>query len=575
MMGAQSRQIGRMLAAMALLAPGLMAVGGAAARDQRVDYTVRFSATPEPGLDVTLALKGDADGVTQINLPDRWAGEQRLYELLSNIAVQGGTVETPDGRPATRIIRHRPGQRLRISYRVSSAWQADPVIGMPGASNPYRPVIRPAWFNVLGNGVFALPASEITRPARVRWHVPRGWTLASDTEHPDLDLEDVVESVTLAGRDVRLTSQTVEGGPLRIAVHGRLDLDEAELVRAVTTVSQAQRRFWGSRGEVFLVTLVTIGRAPGAISVGGTGRDDAFAVWTVEDAPIESLERLLAHEHIHSWIPRRIGAMAPGAAEAEQYWVSEGFTEFYTFRSLLASGIWSPEQFVEAWNGQLLEYAASPNRATSNREAAAGFWSSRDLQRLPYTRGAVMAAWLDARIRATSGGRHDLDDLMLAMQAQQRTDPTELVATRLQRLAREAFGVDFATLVEAIHTQGADALFPQDGWGECLEVTSSEQAEFHRGFDVAATQRNGLIVAGTVEGGPAWQAGLRDGMRIVRRTGGSPPDPTVPLTYLIDDSGTERVLSWLPEGPRRFSAQRLKLGPQGNTPHCVALLAGQ
>lgn len=575
MVRARSSRIGRALVAVACLVPGFLAVAGLAPRTDRVDYTARFSAGDKPGLDVTVVLRGDADGLTQINLPDSWGGEERLYELVSDFEVEGGTVETLPERPAVRLIRHQPGQRLAISYRVSSGWQADPEIGMPNASNPYRPVIRPTWFNVLGNGVFALPAGDTSRPARIRWTVPPGWTLASDTQHRDLDLDDIVESVTLAGTDVRLYSRRVEGGPLRIAVHGRLEIDEAELVQAITTVSQAQRRFWNSRGEVFLVTLVSIGSAPGALSIGGTGRGDAFAVWTVSDAPIEALERLLAHEHIHTWIPRRIGAMPAGPEEAEHYWVSEGFTEFYTFRSLLASRIWSPDAFVAAWNAQLLEYAASPQRATTNHEAAAGFWTSRDLQRLPYTRGAILAALLDAQIREATGGRHDLDDLMLAMQARHRIDPDELVGTRVLRLARELYGVDFTATVEAVHSQGADALFPSGGWGGCLEVSSREQPEFHRGFDVEATQRNGLVVAGTVEGSPAWQAGLRDGMRIVRRTSGNPPDPTVPLTYVVDDNGAERVMSWLPEGPRRFTVQSLRLGPEGTTPRCRALLAGQ
>ncbi|MCU0883022.1 MAG: hypothetical protein MUF14_10195 [Hyphomonadaceae bacterium] len=558
----------------AIIAGALM-LGGAATPDQRVDYAVRYTATTAPSLQVTISLKGDADGTTQIELPNSWGGEERLYELISNFAVQGGSAETPPERPSTRIIRHRPGQRLRITYQVASGWQADPVIGMPRASNPYRPIIRPDWFNVLGNGVFALPAGGTDRPARIRWQVPSGWTLASDTQHADLDLKDIVESVTLAGPDVRLYSETVEGGPLRIAVRGQLAMDEAALVRAVTTVSAAQRRFWRSRGESFLVTLVPIGTAPGAISVGGTGRGDAFAVWTVADAPLETLERLLAHEHIHTWIPRRIGAMQVGPKEPEQYWLSEGFTEFYTFRSLLASGIWSADEFVAAWNQQLLEYASSPVRTVSNQDAAMGFWSDPDLQRLPYTRGAVIAAMLDHDIRTATDGRQDLDDLMLAMQAQHQADPTELVSTRALRLARELYGVDFGPRLEAIHSGGTDAIFPAGGWGPCLTVRTAEQAEFHRGFDVAATQRNGLVVTGTIEGSPAWQAGLRDGMRIIRRTGGSPPDPTVPLTYLIDDSGTERTLSWLPEGPRRFTVQALELGPQGTTPACLARLAGQ
>jgi predicted metalloprotease with PDZ domain len=43
----------------------------------------------------------------------------------------------------------------------------------------------------------------------------------------------------------------------------------------------------------------------------------------------------------------------PMRDEASDYWLSEGFTDFYTFRLLVRDGIWSNEQYADAVNDVL------------------------------------------------------------------------------------------------------------------------------------------------------------------------------------------------------------------------------
>ncbi|MBL8536547.1 MAG: hypothetical protein JNM59_04000 [Hyphomonadaceae bacterium] len=87
------------------------------------------------------------------------------------------------------------------------------------------------------------------------------------------------------------------------------------------------------------------------------------------------------------------------------------------------------------------------------------------------------------------------------------------------------------------------------------------------------------IIAGTVVDGPAWRAGLRDGMRLIGRRGGEIGNPTVEIAYEIEDAQGRRVLSWMPQGARtvRFRQLNLAAAQQNGGPGlgpCGRRLAG-
>src|SRR6185436_12913525 len=92
--------------------------------------------------------------------------------------------------------------------------------------------------------------------------------------------------------------------------------------------------FWQDPNDPFLVTLLPIIGTPNSQSLGGTGRGDAFALFATDNNPDSVINRILAHEHIHTWIPRSLGRM-PNKDEARDYWFSEGFTDFYANRLLV------------------------------------------------------------------------------------------------------------------------------------------------------------------------------------------------------------------------------------------------
>ena len=191
--------------------------------------------------------------------------------------------------------------------------------------------------------------------------------------------------------------------------------------------------YWGNDAGRYLVTIIPFAPpGPGATSIGGTGRGDAFAFFATTNALPEMLDRLMTHEMAHSWVNARIGGFSDTVPEAEQFWLSEGFTDFTSWRALVRAGVWTPEQYFAQFNDALREYDASPLRAAPNKEAARLFWTDEKAQRLAYLRGMLFAHWADDRLRRAPGGS-SMRDLLLTMQGPLRQPAAMLLPCSVPR----------------------------------------------------------------------------------------------------------------------------------------------
>ena len=157
-----------------------------------------------------------------------------------------------------------------------------------------------------------------------------------------------------------------------------------------------------------------------------------------------------------------------------------------------------------------------------------GFWSDRELQDLPYQHGFLLASLIDHRLRERSNGRNDMDDVFERMkQLAEATRPRGDADTTRGLLAGSAFvaaarelGVDPTPEIAANILNGAAFALPADLLGAGATIETLEAPEFTRGFDAMATHVAGGVVAGCVLDGPGYAAGMRDGMKIVKREGG-------------------------------------------------------
>ncbi|NEX93001.1 M61 family metallopeptidase [Caulobacter sp. 17J65-9] len=548
----------------AVLLAAAVLTTSAAARPPETE-PVRYQVTPVmqgadlQALEIEIRFRGDADGETRLELPNEWGGETELWRRLTGLTVTGASV-AEDG-PQARILKHAPGAPLTVRYRVSSGAAADP-------RAPYRPIVRPGWFSVLGETVFVVPADSAGRSASFRWgRLPRGWTAASDAEHGamgrPLSVDDVVESVSLGGADVTVQARDIPGGRLRVAARGSRLFTDAELADLAARVIGADRSFWNDTAEPFFVAMTPLEDAAQGSVYRGTGRTDGFALYGTANVDLAAYRYLLAHEHSHTWVPRALGRMPEGAQEPSAYWFSEGFTDFQSYRSLLRSGVWSPEEFVARLNETLAAYAASPVRTAPNTRVVADFWTDYAVEKLPYQRGMLLAWTWDRRLREASGGRLDMDDVLLRMRDGARADGAgaTFAPDRFFATYREMSGVDLSADYARYVTDGAAVLLPADLFGACAEIRTETFPAFDRGFDAEKTAAAGNVITGLRADSPAYAAGLREGMKLVKREGGQPGDSRVEYVLRVSDGAGERLIRFQPVGKGEVTRQTVVLAP--------------
>lgn len=549
----------------------------------QTDSLVRYTVAPVmegallAGLAVEMRFAGDADGETRLLLPDEWAGTDSLWRQVEDVRVEGAAAVREDGDVA-RVITHAPSAALAVRYRVRSGYAADPGFGYQKAV----PIILPGWFFFHGEGVFATPEGRAEAPARFAWSgFPASWKVASDLDHlsdarPGT-VNDVVESASIGAPDLTVIQSMVDGAPVRLAMRGEWNFGATTFGDALARVFQAENALWGDAGRPFFVPLAPLGGTGSGLSYTGTARSDAFSVASTPGFPLAEGTRFLAHEYMHTWIPVEIGGYPGGQGETAA-WLTEGWTDFYAPRALLRAGLWTPAEYVAELNRVLMRNAGSPARAIPNTELVERFWSDPNVHQLPYDRGHLLALLLDYRIRAQSGGRADMDDVMLAQREYAVLNAREGTrvdaAALLPIVARESLGMDLAAELDRHVERGEPVTLPADLFGACARVENVTQPEFHRGFDLPATEANGMRITGVDPASPAYAAGMRDGMRIISREAGTPGDATTEYAYRVDDAGTERVIRYLPRGKGRVTFQRVQLTPEASSEACVRLMSG-
>jgi len=556
----------------ALLAAAALWLGCAAAAFAAPAQIVDYRLSPElkngrlTALAIRISFRGAGSGRTVLALPEGYgsAGKDG-WRAVHDLKIDGATsVETPE--PGRRVIAARPAAALVVSYRVVPTQDHDPKME---EIEEYRPIIRPTWFEAVGSSLFARPFadddSEAT-PVRFDWAGPADMPFASDLEavagerRPGTKrgtLRDIRTGVVIGGRDLTVA----HSGAVRLAmIHADVfSLPPATLAEFAGRILHAERAFWGDPDAPFLVTMApVITPSPLSKFVNGTGRSAGFATLVSTNVTLTDLAALFAHENFHTWNSPQLGGQGYEGPRGAGLWFSEGFTDFYTRRLLARSGVLAPEAVADIWNNMLIAYAASPARTLTNDEAADGFWTNPFAQKALYQRGAMLAAIWDARLRAQSGGRVSLDDVMRAQRKAAVEAGRSTTAAKLFPVVAARFGLDVQADLDRYVDRGEPIELPADVFGPCARVSWREQATFDRGWDTKATSAAGGVVTGLREGSPAWRAGIRDGMRIVGRSFDHPDDSTVEQMIRVRTTdGAEREVRFKPEGEGQLKVQHV------------------
>jgi predicted metalloprotease with PDZ domain len=388
----------------------------AAVAEQPVTLHYTFTpilGTTGPSLHVMLTFRGSENGQSKLILPTTWAGERDLFNAVHNLkSVNSTTSITPTGDDGVRILRYPPKSMVSISYDLVNDWT-----GSLRHPKEFHVVIGNT--HAIFNGQNGLVHPEIDQTMQVqinfRWRgLPKNWIVASsfgtgrNNQHFRGEWRTVYDAVFSSG-DFRLTQRESHGETLTLAARGSWIFSDQQAVDEILRIFEVERKFWGETNPSrFLVILTPFDQDLG--SSDGSAFSNAFLLYLSRKQTFLTDEKsLLAHEVFHTWNPYRMGVLGGQATE----WFTEGFTVYYQDRILLQAGLLSYSEYLERLNRIVSAYWSSPDRNWSQTQWLERKHTGNPESELPYKRGAVIALWLDQRLRKNSSNTRSLDSCML------------------------------------------------------------------------------------------------------------------------------------------------------------------
>ena len=214
------------------------------------------------------------------------------------------------------------------------------------------------------------------------------------------------------------------------------------------------------------------------------------------------LHYTVAHEMVHS-LARNLAK-----EDIEGDWYTEGLANYIALTVPDAAGLYTPAEYLELVSGQSAGYYTNAKRSLPNSALPAIVWSGRNAWMLPYNRGTLYLADLDAKLKAHGAGVSVLDlsnEMSARMNAGAPEDHNTWLAVLSKRVGSWAVQ-DWNDMMEG------KLIVPAAGaFGPCMHAAKEDVRIFDLGFASPVRLTAGASIGGLVKGSPAERAGLRDG----------------------------------------------------------------
>lgn len=425
-----------------------------------------------PTLHVVLTFEGTSSGSSTLILPTTWAGERDLFRSVKNLhSLESAVSLSATDNPGEVLLRYPPNQKVRVTYDLVTDWTG-------GLHHPkeFRALVTTN--NVIFNGQNGLVNPPLAQDARVSvtfgWrNLPANWKVASSFGAQNISQKfkgqwsRVHDALFVAG-DFRFTYDHSSGEHLILAARSSWLFSDREAIEEIANIFRVEREFWGEhKPSEFLVVLVPFDQDLG--SSDGTAFTDSVLLYLSRKQTFLTDEKsILAHEIFHSWNPYRMGI----ASGDETQWFTEGFTRYYQDRILQQARLVDYPDYLTRLNRIIAVYWSSPARNWTQDEWLARKATNNDSSVAPYSRGTMIALWLDQRIRQESGGRDTLDERMFSLV---RSKPdVHLTTDYLLSMLDKAMQPQDVAALRSFVVDGATVPLPEKLVGDCGELKRPE-----------------------------------------------------------------------------------------------------
>ena len=412
--------------------PLLLVLAQNAFAQESIEYVLRFPEAATHYVEVEASYPtGGHDGVDlmmAVWTPGSYLVREfaRHVEALQGQTLGGAPLEVTKTRKNRWHIDTEGDERVRLRYRVYSR----------------EMTVRTNWvdadFAILNGAPTFLTLVEGHALAHdVTLELPDAWaeSWTAMPGHPDggrhhyvaPDFDTLVDSPIYAGNPAVYEFE-VAGKKHYLVNHGEGDIwDGLRSAEDVETIVEEALRFWGTPPYDRFVFLNMIAEAGGGLE----HKSSTLIMTSRWRARVpEQYRRWLgtvSHEFFHAWNVKRLrpASLGPFDYETEVYskslWVAEGVTSYYDDLLLERAGLYTEKQYLKLLSRRIESLQTTPGRKVRPLELSSfDSWirQYRPDENSPnstisyYTKGAVVAFLLDARIRIATKGAKSLDDIM-------------------------------------------------------------------------------------------------------------------------------------------------------------------
>jgi len=402
-----------------------------------IRYTLSFPAPQTHYVHVRAEVPAAGRDSVELSMAVWTPGSYLVREFSRH--VESVTAESPGG------IALRVEKTAKNRWRVATGGALMVIVSYRVYGREMS--VRTNWIEsdfafVNGAPTFLTLAGEPRRSHEVSIVPASGWTRSitalepavrpkPDTTAPHTycapDYDTLVDSPILIGNP-ELYEFSVDGVPHVLANAGDTTFfDSSRVVKDLEAIVRAHKEFWGSFPYQRYVFINLLTEAGGGLE---HARSSVLMAsrWATRTrkAHLRWLE-LASHELFHAWNVKRLRPIELGPFDYERevftpsLWVVEGITDYYGDVLVLRAGRSSAQEFLDSLSDKIEELQTTPGRAVrSVTQASMDAWIKlyRPDENTPntaisyYTKGAVVAFLLDAKIRRVTGGRRSLDEVM-------------------------------------------------------------------------------------------------------------------------------------------------------------------
>jgi len=501
--------------------------------------------------DVEMTITG-ATAPVELWMPVWTPGAYELRTWGRNVTPVGASDEAGRklavARTGPSTFRVDGGGTIRVRYRVYAAKLSDDGSQVDAGH---------ALLN--GSSILLAVRGQERGLHELRIELPSGWRAATALEEDAgggwsaTSYEQIIDGPIECGRFVEATARAA-GRSYRIVVDGAPSVP-ARFVEDVARIAAAEARIAGAPPYHRYVVVVHLADEAGRVAALEHAASTSIIVPRKSFADPDAYDELIyvvAHELFHAWNAKRLrpAELVPydllHAQLSRSLWITEGLTEYFAHRAMLAAGRWNRAAYLAHVSDEAARADEAARVGLSVEQAAELTWQppddTADDWDAYYARGHLIALAVDAAMRVRTGGKHTLDEVLRGelLDAERAGGIAPIDSARLARavdaLAPGAGALLTRSVNEANETPLVRAAIAAIG----LSLQCAASARVVAGFS-AEREGDSLRVAAVGDGGPADLAGLKPGDRILSLDGAA-PEPRWPDKIAHAAAGAPLVL---------------------------------